>query len=106
MTIVNEMHVGDIGTVIEVIVTDKTSGEIVNIESATTMQIIFKKPDETTVTKTAAHSTDGTDGKMFYTTIADDVDQDGHWKYQGYVVMPGGSWKSDVLKFYVFPNLS
>ena len=57
----NEIRVGDIGTKFQVTVKDGAS--VVDISSATsTKQIILKKPDGTTLTKSATFSSDGTDG--------------------------------------------
>ena len=65
----NEIHVGDIGTVFEVTVKD--GEDVVDVSSATTRQLIFKSKDGAVLTKTAVLVTDGTDGKIKYTTIAD-----------------------------------
>ena len=101
-----DIHVGDIGTVIEVAIVDQ-AGVAVDISLATTKEIILKKPAGTTDTKTAAFSGDGTDGKMrFVTTLAGDLDTDGDWFVQGHVVIPAGTWHSDVGTFPVLPNLS
>ena len=105
MSVIDELHVGDIGTVIEVTVKDKTSGDVVPIDAATTMTLFFNKSDGTTIERTATHTTDGSDGKMFYTTISGDINMAGEWKYQAYVVLPGGAWRGDILEFYVLPNL-
>lgn len=99
-----DMHVGDIGTVLEVTLYD--SGSVVDVSSATVKQIILEKPDGTAVTKTASFTTDGADGKLRYTTIANDLDAPGDWNLQVYVEMPAGKWKSDVGVFTVLPNLS
>ncbi len=103
MAIVEEVHVGDIGTVFQVTIKDGTS--VVDISSATTLQIIFKKPDGSRATKTAVLVNSGTDGKMKYTTIANDLDRQGSWRLQGRVVMSGGEWRSSVGNFDVYENL-
>lgn len=105
----DEIHVGDIGTVFELEVkdTDLNGNEvIVDISTATAMTIYFEKSDQTVLTKTAVHSTDGTDGLMRYVTIADDLDMSGGWKVQGKVTLPTGTWSTDIHKFKVYPNLS
>lgn len=99
-----DMHVGDVGTIIEVTLYD--GGAVVNLSSATLKQFILTKPDATVVTKTAAFSSDGSDGKLRYTTIAGDLDAKGSWHLQVYVEMPTGKWKSDIQEFQVEPNLS
>ena len=99
----NEVHKDDIGTVFEVALMDGSS--IVNVSAATTKEIIFEKPDGSTLTKTAEFVTSGSDGKIDYTTVAGDLDTIGRWKIQAYVVLAAGSWKSDVAEFSVHDNL-
>jgi hypothetical protein len=99
-----EVHVGDVGTGLEVTLKDQ-AGEIVDISGATVKQIIFKKPDGQKVIKDATFTTDGTDAKMVYVTVAGDLDTPGAWSIQGRVVLPAGEWSSDVSQFKVFPNL-
>ena len=98
------IHVGDIGTVIEVTVKDE-DGAIVNLSTATVKQFIFDKPDGVNVTKTAVFSTDGVDGKLRYTLIADDVLLHGDWQLQVYIENPSGKWHSDTQTFSVRENL-
>ena len=66
----NEIHVNDVGTQFLVTVTDGSSA--VDISSATTKELIIKKPSGTKLTKATAFSTDGTDGKMKYNISSDD----------------------------------
>lgn len=99
-----EIRVGDIGTVFILTVKDQDDA-VVDISGASTKQIIFREPDDTAVVKTAAFTTDGTDGKMQYTTVADDLDQVGEWQHQGKVVIGSGTWKTDIEKFKVYSNL-
>ena len=100
----NEIHIGDIGTVFEVTVMDDL--DVVNISSASLMQIIFEKNDKTKVTNTAVLSGDGSDGKMRYTVLLDtELDQKGNWKIQGNVTLPSGRWSTDIEKFKVHENI-
>ena len=100
----DEIHVGDIGTVFEVTIKDGDS--VVDVSSASTMQLLFLKSDKTTLTKTATHKTDGTDGIIQYATISGDLDVAGTWKLQAYIVISGNSWKSDVATFVVHANIA
>lgn len=84
----NELHVGDYGTTIEVIVEE--DGAVVDISSATTKQIKFRTPDGRVLTKTASFTTDGTDGAMKYTLQQGDLDEPGRWRRQGYLAGVGG----------------
>ncbi|MCK5019967.1 MAG: hypothetical protein KAS32_23130 [Candidatus Peribacteraceae bacterium] len=99
-----EIHVGDIGTVFEFTVYDH--GELLpGMKNATNMKITFTDPDEGKVSKTADFTTDGTDSKMQYVSIVDDLDMPGKWHIQASLTMPTGSWSSDISDFYVHPNL-
>lgn len=76
---------------------------IVDVSSQTTMQIKIRKPDDELMTKTASFTTDGTDGSIYYTFISGDVDEKGTYFYEGYVVIPTGTWTTDQLEFKVLP---
>lgn len=101
-----EIHHLDIGTVFEITLLD-TDQAIFDLTSASTMEIRFKKPDPTaaTVVKTAVWTTDGTDGKMQYVTVANDLDMVGDWHLQGYVVTAQWTGFSSIGQFEVQPNL-
>jgi len=99
----NEIHVGDIGTVLVVTIKDGTT--TIDISSATTKQIILTAPDGGKLTKAASFTTDGTDGKMQYATVAGDLDEAGWWKLQGRVVLAAGTWSTDITRFEVHQNL-
>lgn len=99
----NEIHVGDIGTVFTVTVKDGDSA--VNLSSASTKQIIIKKPSGTKLTKNAGFVTDGTDGKISYALISGDLDETGMHKLQAYVVISDGTFYSDITSFKVHRNL-
>jgi hypothetical protein len=100
----NEIHKGDIGTVFKVTIKDGTAA--VDISTATTKQIIFKKPGSTKLTKTASFFTDGTDGIITYTSISGDLGEEGMWKMQGYIVLTGGNtFYTDIHTFKIYRNL-
>jgi hypothetical protein len=102
--IVEEIHVGDIGTILEA--TIKNINTPVDISSATTKNILLKKPAGTVLTKAGVFTTDGTDGQLQYTTISGDLNEDGVWEIQAHVILPAGNWHSDIKKFSVFPNVN
>jgi len=94
----------DWGTVIELRFLEGNS--IVPLETATLKQIVFLKPDGVTkITKTAIFTTDGSDGKIQYTTIANDIDVGGTWKAEGYVETPLGGWATSSFEFEVDDRL-
>ena len=99
----SQIHVGDIGTTL--IVTILEDGSVVDISSASSLQIIIKKPDATTLTKTGVFTTDGTDGKMQYVSIAGDFDQSGNYRIQGKVNLTSGNYSSSDGAFKVHCNL-
>ena len=94
---------GAVGTTLQLELLD--DGAVVDVSSATTKEIILEKPDGSTVTKTAAFVTDGTDGKIKYTTIAGDLDQVGRWRIQGRIISSSGNWPSEAGTFRVKANL-
>ena len=59
----------------------------------------------TSTTKTASFNTDGTDGKIKYTSVDGDFNEVGTWRIQAKVVMGGGTFRSDVGTFKVHENL-
>ena len=99
----NEIHQNDVGT--QFLVTVKDGSSAVDISSATTKQLIIKKPSGTKLTKAAAYSTDGADGKIYYNTVADDLDEAGTYKLQGKVVISDGTFYTDITTFKVYRNL-
>jgi hypothetical protein len=98
------IHVNDVGTVFEATVEDE-NGTVLAIGLATTKEMVFQRPDGTTVTKTAALSTDGSDGKMRYIAVSGDLNMAGAWKVQGHVVL-NGDWRTDTHHFRVYENLA
>ena len=99
----NEIHLNDIGT--QFLLTVKDGSSAVDISSATTKQIIIKKPSGTKVTANTAFSTDGTDGKMYYNAGDGDLDEAGSYKLQGKVVISDGTFYTDITSFKVHRNL-
>jgi hypothetical protein len=101
---INEIRVGDIGTNIELTVKDETN-TVVDISTATTKQLIFRKPNGTLLTKNATFTTDGTDGKIYITTVAGDLDQVGVWYTQAYIEITPYQWHSSYEEMDVYSNL-
>lgn len=108
MACIEDLHIGDIGTVIKVTVQDKDANCVLtalDVSTATTREFIFKKPSGDKLTVTATFTTDGTDGQIEYATVDGDLDEVGEWKIQVYIVLPGGSWRSEIGSFKVSKNL-
>ena len=108
MAFVEQAHVNDIGTIFRVTVYDMTSTggtTVADINTATTKQFTFKRPDGTTFDRTAVFTTDGTDGQIQYLSVDGDLNVPGTWHLQAYVVTPAGSWKTEFGLFRVYENL-
>lgn len=100
----SDIHIGDIGTIFILTIMDGT--EIVNISSASTMEITFTDPSSSKTVHTASLTTDGTDGKMEYETSSPGIlAEAGEWQWQGRIVIPSGDWKTNILTFDVETNL-
>ena len=99
----NEIHVDDVGT--QFLLTIMDGSAAVDISSASTKQIIIKKPSGTKMTKSATFSNDGSDGKIYYSSIADDLDETGSYKLQGKVIISDGTFYTDIYDFKTHCNL-
>lgn len=100
---VNEIHVGDVGTVLTTTIKDGSS--IIDISGAT-LTFYFKKPNNTVVSKAGVLVSDGSDGQVKYTTESGFLDVAGTWYFQARVLDGDNSWKSDVAQFKVYTNLA
>ncbi len=96
--------VNDVGTNFIGTVYDEQS-QVQDISESYSMQMVFRRPDGTSITKTAVFLTDGTDGKMKCTTVIGDINQIGRWQVQGVVTNSNGVFYSDISKFKVSGNL-
>ena len=104
MAIVEEIHIGDIGTIFEITLMDDLA--VVNVAPASEMLIMFTKPDGSKVINIAQLSGDGSDGKIRYViTSSTELDQNGSWKIQANVTLPSGQWSSNIDRFRVYKNL-
>lgn len=92
-------HKGDIGTVLILFVHDDQVA--VDVSGASTKTIYIKKPSGTVLTKTASFTTDGTDGKIEWTTVSNDLDEAGEYQLQGYLVLASWTGKTDIATFVV-----
>lgn len=93
------IHVGDTVTFVQTLLTQ--SGAPLDLSGATTLSMKFKPQSASTVTKTAVLTTDGTDGKMQYTTLVTDLNVAGNWFEQSYVVTPSFTGHGHKNEFYV-----
>lgn len=101
----DEIHLGNVGTMFKTTIVSSGS-PVTELATATTKQIIFSRPDGVRIVKDASFYTDGSDGILTYTTIADDLSLAGLWRIQGYVEIPDlGEFYSNVKTFTVYGNL-
>ena len=109
MAFLEEAHINDIGTVFRVTVFDTTStggSTVADVSDASSIMFTFKRPDGTTFTKSGSFTSDGTDGKVQYTTLDGDLNGAGTWSLQILVVTSGGlSHNTTVGTFRVFENI-
>lgn len=98
-----EIHKDDVGTGITILVKDCDG--IVNLSSATEIQLVFYKPNKERMVVTPTLLTDGTDGKIRYIVEPGDLDIIGLWRYQVIVTIDDYEWNSDVGQLKVFPNI-
>lgn len=98
----NEIHVGDVGSVFEITLSDN-NGVITEITN--TKCIIFKKENSVVLTRPAVYKTDGSDGILQYTTVEGDLDIAGQWSIQARVLLISGIKSSNIDTFTVYPNL-
>ena len=95
-----KVHAGDVGTVLEITVL--SDGNPLDISSATEVTMILRETGNGTgakLTKTAEFTTDGEDGKMQYATV--EPLGAGLWQIQGKIVIPQGTFFTDIASFHV-----
>jgi hypothetical protein len=99
----SEIHLNDIGT--RFLATIKDNGAVVNVSGAPYLNFTFKKPDDSLISRSATIYTNGTDGKIYYDTVAGDLNQAGLYKLQGQVALASGTFYTDIYNFTVHCNL-
>ena len=68
----------------------------IDISTASTKQIKIWKPSGQLITGTATFETTGADGKLFYKTVAGNLDEEGWYKFRAYVTI--GSFQGHSAK--------
>lgn len=102
MTTYGKIYVGDHPTFRDVI--KDQDGTIVDIGSATTIDMIFRKPDGSAMVKAASLTTDGSDGKMEWTPT-NELDQAQNWQRHSKVIIGGRTFRSVKVNFKVWEPL-
>jgi len=91
-----EFGLDDVGNILRLTV--KENDAVKDISSATALKYRMKKPDETVVELTAAFDTNGTNGKVIYTFIADDLDLVGLYEIQ--VKVTSATWTGITSSYF------
>lgn len=111
----NEIHENDIGTEFIATITecDGSGMQIpLDISTATLIQITFRNPLGVVTTKAVSFTSidsggtgTGSDGKISYFTVDQDLVPSGAYRIQGIVTTPAGKWSSSIERFNVVRNL-
>jgi hypothetical protein len=99
-----EIHKNDIGTAFRITIIDENS-VAVPLTISDTLYIIFKKPNDDVLQKTATIYS-ANEGIIEYITIDGDLNQTGPWKIQGYIRQGADEFYSSISSFKVWPNLT
>lgn len=99
----SEIHVNDVGTRFLATITD--DGNIVNLTNNPNVSVIIKKPSDQIIYRSGLVYTNGSDGKVYYDTVAGDLDEAGLYKLQCRVSLPSGTYYTDIHSFKVSCNL-
>ncbi len=103
---IGQIHGSDIGSVI--IATISSAGVVANVSDASdsgTKELVFRDPSENLLTKNAVFTTNGTDGKIQYTSVAGDFDEAGRWRIQAHISDADEDYFANVGEFTVLGNL-
>jgi len=102
----SEIHQDDVGT--RFLITVKDDGNLVNVSGvggSTIHQISFRKPSDAVINRNATLQDFGISGVMFYDTVVGDLDEAGLYKLQAKVVVPSGTYYTDIYSFKVHSNI-
>jgi len=96
-------HLGDQGT--NFTITTLFNEEPADLSNSSVVQVIFCKPDGSTITDVASLYLDGVDGRVYYTVADGLLDQVGTWHLQAFTQSSSGTFYSDIYKFKVLRNV-
>jgi hypothetical protein len=97
------VQVGTIGLMIELGV--KEAYNYLNLSTASIKNIIIKKPSGMYLTVSGSYTTNGTDGKIYYTTREGDLSEAGVYKVQGQIAIGTFSGYTTATQFTVVANI-
>lgn len=93
------VHVGDVGVLIRLTVTQ--DGAARDISTASTKQIQIVKPDGSVVVRNASFTATGVNGQLEAATQSGDLDLEGRYAACAYLVIGGWSGHTGALAFSV-----
>lgn len=95
------IHLGDVGTVFELTIVENDGVTAVDVSSASVKKIYFMDAASTKKNATAVFTTNGSDGKIRYTSVAGFINSLGMWWMQGYVEIGAAKYYSEKTGFKV-----
>lgn len=102
----SEIHQDDVGTRFEITVKDDGSAvNISGVDGGSIHQVSFRKPSDKVINRNANLKDYGISGVMFYDTVAGDLDEAGVYKLQAKVIIPSGTFFTDIFTFKVHSNI-
>lgn len=105
MTDVRRLHVGEVGTLLKILVQERDENDVlqtVDISSMLQAHIAFRKGEGgTIISRSLFLYTDGTDGLLVYIFNEGDLDTEGRWDWQMFIQLSSGKWYSRKSYFYV-----
>jgi hypothetical protein len=99
-----EVQESTAGVLIEFVVLDD-AGAPLDISGASTKKLYFRKPNGITISKDAEYTTNGADGKLQFSTTANDLSPYGLWQVQAYLIKSGLDGRTETATFNVLKNL-
>lgn len=100
---VAEIHKNSIGVTFKI--TIKEGDSAYDVSSASTKQLVFKKPSGELLTVDCTFTNSGSDGKIQYSTVSGDLDEVGWWRLQAYLVIGSNEFRTNIGRFQVHDNL-
>lgn len=96
---------GNVGMVFTATITENSTA--VDISGATGTGFVFTRPNRTTVTVASTFVSDGSDGRVTYSSTSGLLSVPGVWRYQAYINGVGAwSGHSESKHFRVYPRAS
>lgn len=104
--IIEEIHVGDVGTVFQVTLKNGTTVVDLSSITLTSKGFYFESPSGVVLAQPVSFATDGSDGILEYTIPLAVLYEAGVHRLQVFITTATQSWKSSIAEFSVFPNLA